>query len=231
MNAPYFALLSTGASLAVALIIGFFFGFFLERAGFSSARKLTDQFYFRDFSVLKVMFTAIIVAMLGIAYLALIGWLDMSQLYVPPTFVWPQVVGGLLLGAGFTLVGYEVAPNASAADGALWLALYWHLDGAAKPPAVAYTVFLHLTDDQGVLVTEPADSPPVSGDWPTTAWLPGTTITDTHLLALPPNLGPGRYDVRLGLYDAATGERLPAFRPDGTRWAEDTVVLEGLVTR
>ncbi len=106
MNAPYFALLSTGASLAIAVIVGFFFGFFLERAGFSSARKLTDQFYFRDFSVLKVMFTAIIVAMLGIAYLALIGWLDMSQVYVPPTFLWPQIVGGLLLGAGFIVGGY-----------------------------------------------------------------------------------------------------------------------------
>lgn len=106
MNAPYFASFSLGVYLAVALVIGFFFGFFLERAGFSSARKLTDQFYFRDFSVLKVMFTAIIVAMLGIAYLALIGWLDMSQVFIPPTFLWPQIVGGLLLGAGFIIGGY-----------------------------------------------------------------------------------------------------------------------------
>ncbi|MCC7361604.1 MAG: glycosyltransferase family 39 protein [Anaerolineales bacterium] len=132
---------------------------------------------------------------------------------------------------GITLVGYAAAPNTAANTDALSLTLYWHLDAAVPPPAVAYTVFLHLTNDQDLLVAEPADSPPVSGDWPTTAWLPGTTITDTHRLALPPDLAPGRYDLRLGLYDAATGARLPAFRPDGTRWAEDTVVLEGLVTR
>jgi hypothetical protein len=115
VNAPYFSILSAGASLAIAAIIGFFFGFFLERAGFSSARKLTDQFYFRDFSVLKVMFTAIIVAMLGIAYLSLIGWLDLSQLYIPPTFLWPQIVGGLLLGAGFIVGGYCPGTSVAAA--------------------------------------------------------------------------------------------------------------------
>lgn len=106
MNAPYFNSFSVTGLLALAVVLGFFFGFFLERAGFSSARKLTSQFYFRDFSVLKVMFTAIVVAMLGIAYLALIGWMDMSQLFIPPTFIWPQIVGGFLLGAGFIMGGY-----------------------------------------------------------------------------------------------------------------------------
>ena len=106
MNAPYFPTFSLTTYLAVAVLLGFFFGFFLERAGFSSARKLTAQFYFKDFAVLKVMFTAIVVAMLGIAYLALVGWLDMSQVYVPQTFLWPQILGGLLLGAGFIIGGY-----------------------------------------------------------------------------------------------------------------------------
>ena len=115
MTAPFFSILSIGASLTAAVIIGFFFGFFLERAGFSSARKLTDQFYFRDFSVLKVMFTAIIVAMVGIAYLALIGSLDLSQLYIPPTFLWPQIAGGLLLGAGFIIGGYCPGTSVAAA--------------------------------------------------------------------------------------------------------------------
>jgi uncharacterized protein len=117
VNAPYFTSFSLGVYLTLAVVLGFFFGFFLERAGFSSALKLTGQFYFRDFSVLKVMFTAIVVAMLGIAYLALIGWLDMSQLYIPPTFIWPQIVGGLFLGGGFILGGY--CPGTSVAAAAI----------------------------------------------------------------------------------------------------------------
>lgn len=117
VSAPYFASFSLGAYLTLAVVLGFFFGFFLERAGFSSAIKLTAQFYFKDFAVLKVMFTAIVVAMLGIAYLALIGWLDMSQVFVPPTFLWPQIVGGLLLGAGFIVGGY--CPGTSVAAAAI----------------------------------------------------------------------------------------------------------------
>jgi len=115
VTAPYFASFSTGVFLGLAVVLGFFFGFFLERAGFSSASKLTAQFYFRDFSVLKVMFTAIVFAMLGIAYLSLIGWLDMSQVFVPPTFIWPQLVGGLLLGAGFIMGGYCPGTSVAAA--------------------------------------------------------------------------------------------------------------------
>jgi hypothetical protein len=106
MSAPYFPAFSLTTYLAVAVLLGFFFGFFLERAGFSSAHKLVAEFYFKDFSVLKVMFSAIVVAMLGIAYFSLVGWLDMSQVFVPPTYIWPQLVGGLLLGAGFIVGGY-----------------------------------------------------------------------------------------------------------------------------
>ena len=115
MSAPFVSGFSVPVYLTLAVALGFFFGFFLERAGFSSARKLTAQFYFRDFAVLKVMFTAIVVAMLGIAYLALVGWLDMSQVFVPPTFIWPQIVGGLLLGAGFIVGGYCPGTSVAAA--------------------------------------------------------------------------------------------------------------------
>jgi uncharacterized protein len=106
MSAPFVTSFSVPVFILVSVVLGFFFGFFLERAGFSSSLKLTAQFYFRDFSVLKVMFTAIIIAMVGIGYFAMLGWLDMSQVFVPPAFVWPQLVGGLLLGAGFIVGGY-----------------------------------------------------------------------------------------------------------------------------
>jgi hypothetical protein len=115
MMAPFVESFSPLTFVFVALVLGFFFGFFLERAGFSSALKLTSQFYFKDFSVLKVMFSAIVVAMLGIVYLSMLGWLDMGQLFIPPTFLWPQVVGGLLLGAGFIVGGYCPGTSITAA--------------------------------------------------------------------------------------------------------------------
>ena len=93
-------------SLVVAFVLGIGFGFCLERAGFGSARKLAAQFYLYDMSVFKVMFTAIVTAMLGVTYLGWIGWLDLSQVYLVPTNLGPQLLGGLVLGVGFVVGGY-----------------------------------------------------------------------------------------------------------------------------
>jgi len=108
MNAPFFkfGLFGDEVSLIVACAIGIGFGFFLEQAGFGSAKKLTDQFYFKDMAVFRVMFTAIVTAMLGLFYLAAVGWVDLSLVYIQPTYLWPQIVGGLLLGIGFIVGGY-----------------------------------------------------------------------------------------------------------------------------
>jgi len=108
MIAPFFKYNFFGddVSLVVAFIIGIGFGFFLERAGFGNARKLAAQFYFYDLTVFKVMFTAIITAMLGIYYLSVIGFLDLSLVYLNPTYLVPQIVGGLILGVGFVVGGY-----------------------------------------------------------------------------------------------------------------------------
>lgn len=108
MMAPFFkfGLFGNEVSLIVAFVIGIGFGFFLERAGFGSARKLAAQFYFRDMAVFKVMFTAIVTAMLGVLYLSWIGWLDLSLVYLTPTFLWADLVGGLVLGIGFVVGGY-----------------------------------------------------------------------------------------------------------------------------
>ncbi|RME03716.1 MAG: sulfurtransferase [Planctomycetota bacterium] len=89
-----------------AFLIGIGFGFFLERAGFGNARKLALQFYFRDMSVLKVMFTAIVTAMIGLVYLSYLGILDMDRVYLNPTYVWPALVGGWIMGVGFIIGGY-----------------------------------------------------------------------------------------------------------------------------
>lgn len=106
MNAPLFAdAASLRISLWIAVLLGIGFGFALERAGLGNARKLAAQFYGRDLSVLKVMFSALLVAMLGVFWLGRWGWLDLSAVYVPPTFVRPQLVGGLLFGAGLIVAG------------------------------------------------------------------------------------------------------------------------------
>jgi len=117
MNAPLykFGVFGDPASLLVAFLIGIGFGFALERAGFGSAKKLVSQFYLDDLAVFKVMFTAIVTAMLGLTYLAWFGILDVSLVYVTPTFVLPQLVGGLLLGAGFVVGGYCPGTSVAAA--------------------------------------------------------------------------------------------------------------------
>ena len=94
-----------GASLWIALAIGIAFGWFLERGGMGNARKLAGQFYLTDLTVFKVMFAAIVTAMLGLFWFARLGWLDASLLYVTETYVLPQLVGGIVFGVGFVVGG------------------------------------------------------------------------------------------------------------------------------
>ena len=107
MTAPYFELGYFGArgALVAALIIGIAFGWCLESAGMGSARKLAGQFYLTDLTVFKVMFSAIVTAMLGVFWLGRLGVLDISRVYVPETYLVPQLVGGLVFGVGFALGG------------------------------------------------------------------------------------------------------------------------------
>jgi hypothetical protein len=97
---------SVGTDLALAVLLGLGFGYCLERAGFGSARKLTAVFYLFDMSVVKVMFTAIVTAMVGLFVLSAIGLLDLSGLYLEPTSYAAQLLGGLVFGAGFIIGGY-----------------------------------------------------------------------------------------------------------------------------
>ena len=90
-----------------ALLIGLVFGFALEWAGFGSSRRLAGIFYFRDMTVLRVMFTALITAMLGLSLIVALGWIDLeSQVYLLPTLYGAQALGGLIFGVGFVLSGW-----------------------------------------------------------------------------------------------------------------------------
>lgn len=108
MNAPFYThgLFGDDTSLVFAFFIGIAFGFFLERGGLGNATKLVGQFYLRDLTVFKMMFSAIITAMIGLITLSWLGLVDMAQVYVSPTYIVPQTIGGLIFGAGFVMGGY-----------------------------------------------------------------------------------------------------------------------------
>jgi rhodanese-related sulfurtransferase len=120
----------TAGTLGYALTFGALgagFGAALEMGGFGDTRKLAAQFYFRDVTVLKVMFTAILVAAVLIAGASSFGLLDMSRVWVNPTYLWPGIVGGLVMGVGFILGGFcpgtsVVAASTFKVDGMIFLA-------------------------------------------------------------------------------------------------------------
>ena len=89
-----------------SFLIGGVFGVALEQAGFGSSRRLAGIFYFRDMSVLRTMFTALITAMLGLGLCRQLGWIDDAQLYFMPTVYGAYVVAGLLFGVGFVVGGW-----------------------------------------------------------------------------------------------------------------------------
>ena len=95
----------TEDGLLAAAVVGVGFGFALERAGLGSAPKLAGQFTLGDFTVFRVMFSAIVTAMLGAFWLSRLGLLDLGRVYVPPTWVVPQLVGGAIFGVGFAIAG------------------------------------------------------------------------------------------------------------------------------
>ena len=103
---PLVDLLGQYGSYFIYLLVGLAFGATLEMAGFGNSKKLAAQFYFKDMTVFKVMFTAIIVACVLIFLSSSIGLLDYNLVWVPPTYLWPGIVGGLIMGVGFIVGGF-----------------------------------------------------------------------------------------------------------------------------
>ncbi|NOZ25540.1 MAG: YeeE/YedE family protein [Nitrospirae bacterium] len=108
MTAPLYGygMFGVNTGLMLAVLLGVFFGFFLERGGLGDPHKLTGVFYLSDFTVPKVMLTAIIVAASGLYLLSDLKLIDMNKIWIVPTYFWPQIVGGAIFGAGFVLSGY-----------------------------------------------------------------------------------------------------------------------------
>jgi len=114
INTMYqFDTLGTPKAFLASLLIGIAFGFFLERAGFGSSRKLTGVFYLRDMAVIKVMLTAVMTALLGLVICISLGWVALGSIYLMPTIYGAYIVGGLIFGIGFVMGGW--CPGTAAA--------------------------------------------------------------------------------------------------------------------
>lgn len=94
------------SSVWSGLVCGLMFGWVLESAGFGSPCKLTGQFKLNDWSVMKVMMTAIVVAAAGLAGLQSLGWIEADAVFVPSAMLAAAAIGGLLVGVGFAVGGY-----------------------------------------------------------------------------------------------------------------------------
>ncbi len=128
MMAPFFkyGMFGDETSLVVAFLIGIGFGFFLERAGFGSARKLVVAVLPERSRRLQGHVHRDRHRHARRDVPGWIGWLDLSLVYLVPTYLLPQVVGGLILGVGFVVGGYcpgtSVAATATGrVDGLIYL--------------------------------------------------------------------------------------------------------------
>jgi len=122
INTPWIEML-------VAFAIGIGFGFALEQAGFSSSRKLAGMFYGYDTTVLKVFFTAAIVALIGSQFLSYFGLLNLNLVFVNEYYVTASIVGGVIMGAGFIMGGFCPGTGVSALSIGKIDALFYVLGG------------------------------------------------------------------------------------------------------
>lgn len=99
-------LITQNTNFFLAFLVGIGFGFVLEASGFSSSRKLAGVFYGYDTVVLKVFFTAALVAMVGLLFMSLFNWIDLDLVYVNPTYLWSTIIGAAIMGAGFITGGF-----------------------------------------------------------------------------------------------------------------------------
>ena len=111
-----------------------------------------------------------------------------------------------MMGDHIALVGATVRPTQALPGQTVQVAVRWYVPVGA--PGQDYTTLIHLGQPDAPPFST-GDSPPLGGTYPTSAWSNGETIDDLYFLSIPADLPPGRYPVWIGLYDPATGERLP----------------------
>jgi hypothetical protein len=101
--------------------------------------------------------------------------------------------------------------------------LYWRAFGPADKN---YTVFVHLLDENGQLIGK-KDAPPLNGQAPTETWEAGEYVSDEYVFVINPSAPAGAATLELGMYDSATGARLPVIARAGDA-PLDHLVVDGL---
>ena len=94
------------SNLLYGLIIGALFGIVLERTGFGSAKHIAPVFYFKNLKVSQTIVSAIITCSTLIVIASYNGWIDYTQIFIPDTYVWPYLVGGVLFGGAMVMSGW-----------------------------------------------------------------------------------------------------------------------------
>jgi len=101
------------------------------------------------------------------------------------------------------------------------LILHWQ---ALREMTKDYTVFVHLTQADGQLISQ-QDIQPLGGAKPTTSWTPGEMIDDPYELAIPVGALPGTYWLKVGMYSQNTMKRLPVVEPGRAQAEQDSVLV------
>ena len=121
----------------------------------------------------------------------------------------------------FSLEGYQAEESGTEIE----LTLYWQ---ARANPDFDYSVFIHLLDENEILIAQTDGALGETIGHLPTAWDEGDIIADTRLLTPPPDFSSKNYTVRVGIYNWATGERLPVF-VEGDTPNGDFIILEGVL--
>lgn len=101
----------TTKQLMLGLFFGTIFGFLLQKGGVAKYEVLMGALFLIDFTVMKIMLTAIVTGMIGIFSMRACG---LVELHVKPTRYAANILGGLIFGLGFGLLGYCPGTGAAA---------------------------------------------------------------------------------------------------------------------
>jgi hypothetical protein len=114
-------------------------------------------------------------------------------------------------GGELALENYTITPGEPRPGQEVSIELNWR---ALKAPSADYTLFAHLVDDRGNLITS-SDQPLTDGTYPSDLWEAGEQVAHLHHLVVPPDLANGRYQILIGLYRPDTGARSPVVLAGG----------------
>ena len=147
----------------------------------------------------------------------------------PRNFVSPAIQNpaAYRLGNDIAFLGSDLEKAIVRPGDSLNLTLFWQ---ALNQIDHSYTVFVHLLSADGHVLAQ-QDSPLGGGASPTSSWMPGEYITDTYQVPVKPDIPAGEYRVEIGMYDSATGVRLPVLDAEGRSQADHVILSQPVQIR